>query len=194
MTEDVSVSGIPTHKNNLTEAERILVIALLSLLSILIICLIILITLVCRKNMKPLKSSYLRSNSRMNPGSPVLTGNHPRLSVSRLNTRYSDVDFQRSRDVIDNTDMPSSQMYFKNQTFRSDSDDVIENGRVSEILYDTPRTSPVVRPKFYWWLVCDISQNRENLIFIDDCELITHKLSHFTITTGTLNKLCTPNI
>lgn len=84
----------------------------------------------------------------MNPGSPVLTGNHPRLSVSRLNTRYSDVDFQRSRDVINNTDTSLSQMYFKNQTFRSDSDDN-ENGRVSEILYDSPRTSPMVRPKFY---------------------------------------------
>lgn len=119
----------------------------------------------------------------MNPGSPVLTGNHPRLSVSRLNTRYSDVDFQRSRDVINNTDISSSQMYFKNQTFRSDSDDVIENGRVSEILYDSPRTSPMVRPKFYWWLVDDISQNRDCFIFIDDSELITHKLSHFYIFT-----------
>lgn len=79
----------------------------------------------------------------MNPGSPVLTGNHPRLSVSRLNTRYSDVDFHRSRDVINNRDMSSSQMYFENQTFRSDGDDVIER------LYDTPRTSPMVRPKFY---------------------------------------------
>lgn len=85
----------------------------------------------------------------MNPGSPVLTGNHPRLSVSRLNTRYSDVDFHRSRDVINNRDMSSSQMYFENQTFRSDGDDVIETGHISERLYDTPRTSPMVRPKFY---------------------------------------------
>lgn len=80
----------------------------------------------------------------MNPGSPVLTGNHPRLSVSRLNTRYSDVDFHRSRDVINNRDM-----YFENQTFRSDGDDVIENGHISERLYETPRTSPMARPKFY---------------------------------------------
>lgn len=136
----------------------------------------------------------------MNPGSPVLTGNHPRLSASRLNTRYSDVDFQRSRDVIINRDMSPNQKYFENQTFRLDSDDVIENGRVSERLSDTPRTSPMVRSKFYWWFVVyDISQKQRFFYVSLMTDEITHKLDHFTsliciFKTGILNKFCAPNI
>ena len=52
MADDVSVSGLTTQPGNLTEAERILVIALLTVLSILIVCLVTLIAITCRRNMK----------------------------------------------------------------------------------------------------------------------------------------------
>ncbi|XP_062610531.1 uncharacterized protein LOC134272301 [Saccostrea cucullata] len=119
MTE--AVSELLSSQNSLTDTERILVIALLSALSIIIICLITLIVLTCRNNMKADSGAHNKSVSRRSIGKPVLTGRNVRLSVSRLNSRYSDGNFAAKRDSFINRSVRTNPVYFENQTFQSNS-------------------------------------------------------------------------
>lgn len=42
-----------------------------------------------------------------------------------------------------------TEMYFESQTFRSENDDVIENGNISKRLSDTSRMSSIARLIIY---------------------------------------------
>ncbi|XP_056002063.1 uncharacterized protein LOC130049054 [Ostrea edulis] len=114
-----NISDLLSSQNSLTETERILVISLLSALSIVIICLITLIALTCRKNMKSKSGSYNRSISRTSIGKPVLREKRVRLSLSRLNSRYSDGNFAVKRDSFVNRSFTSNPLYFENVGFQT---------------------------------------------------------------------------
>ena len=87
---------------------------------------------------------FFRSSSNK----PVLTGTKPRLSVSRLNSRYSGADLSPTPEPHPSRPVSSNPFYFRNKTFQENYPEAPVNGDVidneTDIVYTSPRNSDVI--------------------------------------------------
>ena len=85
---------------------------------------------------------------RSSRNKPVLTGTKPRLSMSRLNSRYSGADLSPTPEPHPSRPVSSNPLYFRNKSFQENYPEAPVNGDVidneTDIVYTSPRNSDVI--------------------------------------------------